>query len=212
MSLSQLQAEYDKLHAKHGDPNYAPIYFGGRTDHPQICFVFMNPTARNIASHKSWTGQRAPWIGTKNTWKLFNSLDLIDPDLFAETQKRKSSDWDPIFADQVYTDISSRGSYLTNLAKCTQSDAKPLSDQVFREYLELFEREISIVQPTRIITFGNQVSSVFLGQQINVSKCRGTAFTKTIANQPFPVYPTYYPVGQGMRNLPLVISDLKKLI
>ena len=212
MTLDLLQAEYDKLHLKHGDPNFTPIYFGGQTNHPQFCLVFMNPTARNIASDKSWTGQRAPWIGTKNIWKLFNSLGLIDPDLFAETQKRRSADWTPAFADQVYADVASRGCYLTNLAKCTQNDARPLSDQVFREYLELFEREISIVQPQRIITFGNQVSSIFLDERINVSKCRGATFTKTIASTTFPVHPTYYPVGQGMRNLPLVISDLKKLI
>ena len=32
------------------------IYNGGCTENPNICFVFMNPTGRNIASFKEWKG------------------------------------------------------------------------------------------------------------------------------------------------------------
>lgn len=53
------------------------IYNGGCTKNPNICFVFMNPTGRNIASCPEWKGRRSPWIGTKNIWKLFYKIGLL---------------------------------------------------------------------------------------------------------------------------------------
>ena len=32
----------------------------------ELCFVYMNPTGRNIARDKSWKGRKSPWLGTKN--------------------------------------------------------------------------------------------------------------------------------------------------
>ncbi len=37
---------------KYGDKELDSINFGGCTDNPDVCFVFMNPTGRNIASNK----------------------------------------------------------------------------------------------------------------------------------------------------------------
>ena len=53
------------------------IYNGGYTKNPNICFVFMNPTGRNIASCPQWKGRRSPWIGKKNIWKLFYKIGLL---------------------------------------------------------------------------------------------------------------------------------------
>lgn len=36
-----------------------------KKENPSICFVFMNPTAGNIAAEKDWDGPRYPWLGTK---------------------------------------------------------------------------------------------------------------------------------------------------
>jgi len=68
--------------------------------------------------------------------------------------------------------------FITNLGKCTQIDARPLPDKVFKEYLELMEKEISIVNPKVIILFGNQVSSIVLNEKISVSQCRKKQFEK----------------------------------
>lgn len=65
MNLKQLEKEYDKLQIKYGDKNLDSIYNGGCSNNPDICFVFMNPTKRNIASSKEWKGIKSPWIGTK---------------------------------------------------------------------------------------------------------------------------------------------------
>ena len=71
MKISDLNQEYDKLQNKYGSEELDSIYNGGCENNPDICFVFMNPTGRNIASSTDWKGRKSPWIGTKNIWKLF---------------------------------------------------------------------------------------------------------------------------------------------
>lgn len=78
MQLEDLKAKYDKLQMKYGAKELTSIYNGGCTNNPDICFVFMNPTGRNIASDPNWKGRRSPWIGSKNIWKLFYRIGLLD--------------------------------------------------------------------------------------------------------------------------------------
>ena len=68
------------------------------------------------------------------------------------------------------------------------------------------------MKPKIIITFGNQVSSLLLETPINVSRCRKQSYKKEIGNKNYTVFPVYYPVGNGMRNIDLVIEDLKHII
>ena len=56
MNLEDLKKSYDKLQLKYGAKELDSIYNGGCTTNPDICFVFMNPTGRNIASSKNWKG------------------------------------------------------------------------------------------------------------------------------------------------------------
>lgn len=60
MNLENLKNEYEKMQQVYGDKALKSINFGGCDINPDICFVFMNPTSRNIASEPSWTGIRAP--------------------------------------------------------------------------------------------------------------------------------------------------------
>ena len=85
MKLKDLQKHYNKLQLEYGSPDLDSIYNGGCEDNPDICFVFMNPTGRNIASKKSWHGLKSPWIGTKNIWDLFYALDLVDEKIYQTT-------------------------------------------------------------------------------------------------------------------------------
>ena len=82
MKLEDLQKEYDKLQQKYGAKELNSIYSGGCTENPDICFVFMNPTGRNIAASKTWKGIKSPWIGTKNIWDLFYNLNLMDSEIY----------------------------------------------------------------------------------------------------------------------------------
>ncbi len=209
MKLEDLNIEYDKLQLKYGAKELNSIYNGGQKNNPDICFIFMNPTGKNIASLPSWKGRKSPWIGTKNIWKLFNKIELLDEDIFNKIMQKKPNDWDENFADEVYENIEQHSVFITNLGKCTQVDARALSNDIYKEYLELLYKEIDIINPKIIITFGNQVSSIILEKNISVSQCRKKSYTISINNKKYMVYPVYYPVGNGMMNIDKAIEDLK---
>ena len=213
MQVTKLHKKIDVLQHVHGAKHLNAIYGAGCIKNPNAMFIFMNPTGKNVSAQKTWGGLRAPWIGTKNIWRLFYQLHLISDVLFEKIQKLQAKDWTTEFAQEVYNEISAHNVYITNLAKCTQIDARPLKNTVFKEYLETIYEEIGIIQPTHILTLGNQVSSILLEKPIRVS-----SYTKNqkeilkVKTKNFDVYPVYYPVGQGMRNMPLAIKRIQSVI
>lgn len=208
MTLEELKPKYDKLQLKYGAKELDSIYFGGYETNPDICFVFMNPTGRNIASKKSWRGLKAPWIGTKNIWDLFYEVGLLDQEIYEEIRRLKGPEWTQEFAETVYENVKKHKYFITNLGKCTQIDARPLPDKIFQNYLHLLEQEISIVNPKVIILLGNQVSSIFLNQNISVSQVRKKEFEKEIHGKKYPCYAVFYPVGNGRFNIDKSIEDI----
>ena len=212
MKLQDLQKEYDRLQLEYGAKELDSIYNGGCEVNPDICFVFMNPTGRNIASSKEWKGIKSPWIGTKNIWDLFFSVGLIDEELYKKIKFIKGSEWTNDFALEVYENVKKHKYFITNLGKCTQVDARELPDSVYMQYLELLKKEINIVNPKVIVLFGNQVSRVVLGQKIAVSKERKNCFVKDINGTDYKFYPVYYPIGNGRFNIDKAIEDIKWII
>lgn len=212
MNLEDLKSKYDKLQKKYGAKELDSIYNGGCTENPDICFVFMNPTGKNIASAKTWKGLKAPWIGTKGIWDLFFNVDLMNVDIYNKIKEFKPNDWTEDFANNVYEDVTNHNFFITNLGKCTQLDARPIPNNVYLQYLELLEKEIDIIKPKVVILFGNQVSSIVLGQNISVSKSRKKLYTKNINNNEYKFYSVYYPVGNGRYNIDKSIEDIKWII
>jgi DNA polymerase len=210
--IKDLNKYYDRLQLEYGEKTLSSIYNGGFEECPDVCFVFMNPTGKNIASTKEWKGRRSPWIGTKNIWKLFYNVGLLDKDLYSMILSMKPSQWNEEFADKVYEDVEKNKIFITNLGKCTQIDARPLPDKVLKEYLDLLYKEIEIINPKKIIVFGNQVSSIFLKKKICVKSVRKQEFKIEINNKEYPVYSVFYPIGNGMRNIDLAIEDLKYIL
>ena len=196
MTLDDLKIEYDKLQVKYGAKELDSIYNGGCTDNPDICFVFMNPTGRNIASNKTWKGLKSPWIGTKNIWDLFYELKLLDQDVFERIRSMKGTDWTEPFAEEVYENVSKHKYFITNLGKCTQLDARPISNNVYKV----------------VVLFGNQVSSIVLGEKISVSQCRKKQFFKKINGKRYECYSVFYPVGNGRFNIGKSIEDINYII
>lgn len=209
MQLKDLEKDYDTLQKKYGAKELNSIYNGGCTKNPDICFVFMNPTGRNVAALKSWKGIRSPWLGTKNIWDLFFPLHLLDKDIYTNIKSIKGSEWSEEFSLEVYQNIEKHNIFITNLGKCTQIDARELPDSVYLEYLDLLEKEIAIIQPKVIVLFGNQVSSIVLNEKISVSKVRKQCFFKEINGQTYKFYSVYYPVGNGRFNIDKSIEDIQ---
>ena len=209
MKLDDLNFAYDKMQKKYGAKELDSIYGGGCSFEPDVCFVFMNPTGRNIASSKDWDGPKYPWIGTKNVWDIFYQLGLLDLELYENIKKIKGKDWDVSFAFKVYENVKKHRYFLTNLGKCTQIDARALPDAVLKKYLSLLKKEISIIKPKIVILFGNQVSSIVLGKKISVSEVRRKKFFKKIGGIVYTFYAVYYPVGNGRFNLDKAIEDIR---
>ena len=86
-------------------------------------------------------------------------------------------------------------------------------DMQFRDPI-LVERILySFVKPKNIISFGNQVSSILLDKKISVSDYEDIKFENlNIKGTVYKVYPAYYPVGQGRRNLPKAISRIRTVV
>jgi len=212
MSLQELNKEFIKLQNKYGAKELDAICSGGLADNPDICFVFMNPTGRNLSASKSWKGLKAPWIGIKSAWNLFYELNLINKNIYHKIRNIKGSEWTEEFADEVYQSIANHKVYITNLGKCTQLDARPLPDSVYEQYLGLLFKEIESVNPKKIILFGNQVSSIVLGEKISVSQVRKQRFEKQINGKKYNFYSVYYPIGNGRINIDKAIEDLQWII
>jgi len=212
MQVAKLIKEFDRLQNIYGDKNLDAIYGAGQINNPKLCLVFMNPTGRNVSSNKNWTELKAPWIGTKNVWKMFYQLGLLNKDLFHEIEAKKPNDWDYKFSKKVYKKVKDNSIYITNLSKATQIDARPLKNNVFKKYLVLFKDEINSISPKIIITFGNQVSSILLGKNIKVSEYRKKYELIDLNGNKVKVFPVYYPVGQGVRNIKKAKEDINWII
>lgn len=212
MKVEDLKPKYDKLQKKYGAKELDSIYNGGCTENPDICFVFMNPTGRNIASSKKWKGIKSPWIGTKNIWDLFFKLNLMNEKIYKNIKEIKGSEWTEEFAEQVYDDVRKHKYFITNLGKCTQIDARELPNSVYEEYLDLLKQEIEIIKPKVVVLFGNQVSSIVLNKKISVSQCRKQLFINKINDNEYKFYSVYYPVGNGRFNIDKSIEDINWII
>ena len=207
--IADLKEEYDQLQKKYGAKELDSIYNGGCEENPEICFVFMNPTGRNVASEKSWKGRKSPWIGTKNIWKLFYQVGLLSDEIYQDILHRTPKEWDYEFADRVYQEIEEHKVFITNLGKCTQVDARPLPDKVLQEYLDLLLEEIDMIRQKVIVTFGNQVSSIILKKKISVSEMRKKSELIDVEGKQYKIFPVYYPVGNGIFNIDKSIEDIK---
>jgi DNA polymerase len=213
LQITKLHDSIDALQVKHGSKKLSAIYGAGCITAPELMLVFMNPTGKNVSAQVGWKGLRAPWLGTKNVWKILYKLSLIPEYLYEQTQALNAADWTPDFAIRLYEGVAKRKIYITNLAKCTQDDARHVPDAVFRQYLPVMQKEILAVNPKRIITFGNQVSSLLLQEAITASNYVGLKKELLqIGKVSHDVYPVYYPVGQGQRNTPLAVKRLQAIM
>ena len=213
LQLEHLKKDVDQLQKVYGNSKLHAVYGAGCINHPKVLLLFMNPTATNISAFSDWKGFIAPWIGTKNIWKLLNSCNAFDDELAKAIKNGSKATWTTDFALKVYSDINNRSIYITNLAKCTQNDARKLKDNIFKEYLLNTLEEIYEIDPEIIISFGNQVSSILLDKKITVSNYKKLERENlVIKDKQFEVYPCYYPVGQGMRNIKKAINRIKIIL
>src|SRR3972149_269595 len=152
-NLEQLWEKVHELNSQHF-PNHklAPILGGGQAINPKIMFVFINPTARNTSSDQNWKGPRYPFIGTKSVWRVFHRAGFLTDSLISQIEE--NSDWSVEFASELEGFLRDRGLYLTNLVKWTGPDGSLPDRKKVDLFLPLMVREIEIVAPKYLVTFG----------------------------------------------------------
>ena len=211
MTKEELISAFDRLQDEFGSKTRNAVYGGGCENNPEFCLVFINPTARNIATSKDWKGIRRQWLGTKTIWSFLTEAGLFDEGLNKQIQNMRPEEWTEEFCEKVYQEVEKRKLYITNLAKCTQDDARALPNSVYMHYRDLFFEEIKMICPKKIVLFGNQVSSVVLSKNISVSQWRKKCEKLVLDGKEFDCYPVFYPVGNGRFNAPKAIEDLRFL-
>ena len=210
--MQTLIKQYDELQNTYGSKELNSVFGCGEIHNPRLALVFMNPTKRNIATDKSWKGLRAQWLGIKQIWDFLAKCGLFSSNLNEEIKAKKPKDQTPEFCECVYNEVKKQGIWITNLAKCTQDDARPLPDKIFLKYKDLLKEELEIVNPQKIFFFGNQVSSIMLEQPITVSTARQKKFELNINDQIYESYALFYPVGNGRFNQSNAIEDVKIIL
>ena len=172
----------------------------------------MNPTKRNIATDKNWNGLKAQWLGTKQIWDFLTKCDLFDENLNKQIKSKRPTDWTEEFCEKVYAEVASKGVWITNLAKCSQDDARPLPDEIFLQYRDLLKRELALVAPQKVLLFGNQVASIVLEEKVSVSLARCKKFDLDLNGNVVEGYAVFYPVGNGRFNQDKAICDIKTIL
>lgn len=112
MTKEELIKEFDKLQEKFGSATCNSVYGGGKDKNPDLCLVFMNPTAKNIATSKDWKGIRCPWLGTKQVWKFLADVGLFDKNLNNKIQNMKPKNWSLEFCENVYDEVARQKVYI----------------------------------------------------------------------------------------------------
>lgn len=215
LQIKSIQSDVDKLHYNYGSPELQSVYGAGEIYSPELCLIFMNPTSKNISTSKNWRGFRAPWLGTKNIWNLLYKLEILDDEkLLSKINSYEPFEWSYDFCLEVYTHVRNKSVYITNLAKCTQLDARPISNKIYKEFLPLMKNELLILKPKKVITFGNQVSSILVGKNVSVSNYIKDEYEiiKLNNGKITHVFPCYYPVGQGTPNIGKAMARIKMIL
>ncbi len=180
-----------------------PIVGNGRIERPDYMFVFINPTHRNISSNPLWKGPRFPFIGTKPVWRIFNRAGLFDDELMKQIEREPN--WSLEFTEKVRSFLDSKSFYFTNIVKWTGADATLPDAQKVKLFLPILRREIEIVQPKTIVTFG-LIPFTFLTQETIrlqdyydkfVQSSKLAAYPLKVGNHQTSVVPCYFPVGRG---------------
>lgn len=188
---------------KFPENSLAPIVGNGKTHKPKIMFIFINPTAKNISSAPTWRGPRFPFIGTKQIWRVFHKAGLFNSKLIRTIND--NSNWSFKFTNQVLKFLQNKCLYLTNVVKLTGRDAALPDSEKIKLFLPILKKEIEIVHPEYIVTFGLMPFEKLTGQKIKLAKY----YSGVMRNKKLNFYdvqinsikariiPCYFPVGRG---------------
>lgn len=164
--------------------------------------VFINPTFRNISAHADWPGSRFPFAGKPKLWHILAEVGFVDRELPATIAQLGPT---PGMVELLVAEATRRRLYLTNAVKCVDDGSNLPAAARVAAALPQLQREIAIVQPRRIVTFGLIPFRALTGRDIRLADHLWDAQHGRIAFYPsqpiegrsYPVFPCYFPTGRG---------------
>lgn len=76
--LIELYKEVDRCKFCKKDRNKLQHIHGFGAMKPNLMLVLINPTHRNLSSHRKYTGPRFPFVGVRQFWQVLAEGNLID--------------------------------------------------------------------------------------------------------------------------------------
>jgi uracil-DNA glycosylase family 4 len=218
LELERLWAEVDNCsECKESGNRLQHILAGGQDEGPRIMFVFINPTHRNISSRPGYEGPRIPFLGTREIWNVFVKAGLLGNDF----KRVPNGQWSQELIAKVIGAVKNEGFYFTNIVKCTEPSSKLPSRRKVRGKLPLFEREVAMVKPDLIVTFGIIPFEALTQTKIKLSEHYDKQKSSTnlltyrnalIGGRSCDVFPCYFPVGRGDQKRALeLLTFLRRL-
>ncbi len=180
-----------------------PVPGGGKTLCPKIMGISINPTARNISSHGQWSGPRYPFVGIKGLWRVFHRAGILDDAVIGTIESCRS--WTEDLAMLVLDALNEAGVYLTNLVKRTYHGPQLPDQRTVEMFLPVLLKEIELVRPQCIVTFGRFPLFHLTGQKLKLDEYYRSidktgfleSFSILVNSRSYRVVPCYFPVGRG---------------
>lgn len=207
--IKKLFKKYDNCPlCKASNNNLQHILGGGKKINPRVALIFINPTHTNISSNPNWKGRRFPFIGVTRFWQIFSDTGWVTKDVI---ENIKRNGWKESAATLLDDDLAKCGIYITNLIKCTFPHGDYPEKGYFNYHLPLFEKELSIVKPKAIISFGVLTTKHLTGESLVLKRYFDNH--QPLEYGQVPVYPCYFPVGRGNPKLATgILKDLRSMI
>lgn len=209
LQIPEISQRVDEISRQYyGDHTLDAISGAGQIKRPKLALVFINPTHRNISTSPDWAGLKAPWVGCANIWQLFADAGLIREEMNQAIQAAKTN-WPEQFALDVYSHVANQGLYITNIVKWAGLDAKLPEREKIKLYAPLLLEELRMVQPKRIVAFGQLTFDGLLRELgIKSPETFGVMNERILATNSVyglqaeigEIIPCYFPVGQGIKN------------
>ncbi|MGD9577487.1 MAG: uracil-DNA glycosylase family protein [Syntrophorhabdus sp.] len=180
-----------------------PVPGDGKAPYPIIMGIFINPTARNVSAHSEWSGPRYPFVGIRSFWRVFHRAGILDTAIMESIEGSRL--WDGDLATLVLGALNKAGVYLTNLVKRAYHGPQLPDQRVVQVFLPLLLKEIELVHPQCIVTFGRFTffqltrKGIKLDEYYHAIDEKGSleCFTLTANSRSYRVIPCYFPVGRG---------------
>lgn len=211
-TLDSLNEIFDQCSRCHKASNQLRhVYGGGATRNPKYCFVLINPTHLNISTRPEYSGPRFPFIGVRQFWRILHRAGFLGDDVMSAIEGKE---WTRSTTRKLLQELRRRSIYVTNLVKCAQPHPDLPPAAVIRQDFPLLCKEISLVRPQAIVSFGQLPFRVLTGESIRLyeyyeSLTSGhelrVAWFHTPDGMRFPVFPTFFPTGRGNPRLAVEI-------